>query len=144
MDKIQEGNKIIAIFDGWEFHPGNPNHHCDRHYYNLPDEGCSCHKKYDTFTYPGSDKIRYIDSFNYDKSFDEIMRVWEKIESLGYDTAICGIEIKGARLTEVMISPVRKHPKIDMEIHMRDDKSKVLLMREAAIQFITWYNLQPK
>lgn len=40
MDNKTENDKMIGIFMGYEFIPGDPNESCDKHTYNMPDGRC--------------------------------------------------------------------------------------------------------
>jgi hypothetical protein len=79
-----------------------------------------------------------LEEAKYHESLDCLMPVIEKIESIGYDTGICGVEINGEKLTEVLISPIEKAGKI--EIHIRQDLPKITATWQAVVQFIQWYN----
>lgn len=85
----------------------------------------------------GKTKIRL-----YDTSWDWLMPVVEKIETLRYDTGICGVVINGEKLTEVIISPQVKNDKI--EVHYRTGEPKIICTYKAVVAFIKWYNEQNK
>ena len=76
---------------------------------------------------------------NYAKDWNKLMDVIAKIESLGYDTGICGVVIKGEKLTEVLFSPHVKNNTI--EIHVRDSKPKIEVVHQAVVDFIKCYSV---
>lgn len=81
-----------------------------------------------------------VDDLNFDFNWNMLMEAINKIESLGYDTGICGIVINGEKLTEVLISPQVKKDGV-VEFHLRDSKSKIELTYEIVVLFANWYNL---
>lgn len=123
--EIQEGNRLISEFMGGKsdkinFAPKNIR-------FEIPING--------TYSF-------HVTNLKYHSSWDWLMPVVEKIEMLGYDTGICGVEIKGEKLSEVIISPIKKgNDKI--EIHSRDAISKILLTWQVITQFICWYTSLP-
>lgn len=100
---IEEGNKLIAIFDGWE----------DGRFEHLPNK---LHKMED-----GELLGISIDQLNYNKDWNLLMPVVEKINKLSDDWP---------RATESIWS---------LPIITPIDK-----VWQAVIEFINWYNTQTK
>lgn len=117
MDKqtIEEGNKLIAEFMEWKIDNSFPDK--DRVYRN--------------------EKALELDTtFKYHSSWEWLMPVCEKIESLGYYVSIekecCGISSPYPKEEErtglcFIVNPITK-------------ESKILAVYEAVIQFITHHN----
>jgi len=90
-------------------------------------------------TEPFKESYLTTNELEFHTSWVWLMEVIEKIESLGYDTGICGIVIKGEKLTEVLFSPQIKNNKI--EIHVRDSKPKIEVVYQAVVDFIKCYSV---
>lgn len=81
------------------------------------------------------------ENLEFHSSWNWLMQVVEKIESMGYDTGICNVVINGERLSEILISPSDNEPKEGkIEIHERSAEGKIEATYHAVIQFIKWYN----
>lgn len=78
--KIDDINECIAQFDGWKLQKGNKNHRCDRHNYNLPDEGCTCYLAVDSFVKDGH--RRYHFELKYHEDWNMLHAVWDKFSQL--------------------------------------------------------------
>jgi len=70
----------------------------------------------------------------YHNDWNELMEVVDKIESLGYDSGICGVVIKNEKLTEILFAPQVKSNTI--EVHTRTRKSKIMATYEAVVMWI--------
>lgn len=117
-----ENNEIIAQFMGW-------NTRMFQVYANKEEQRI--------WFRPGEDfpsQYRTTIELEYETSWDWLMPVIEKIETLGYDTGICGVVINGEKLTEVIISPQVKNDKI--EVHYRTDEPKLTCMYKAVVDFL--------
>lgn len=79
---IEEMNRVIAIFDGWELKRGDKDHLCARHDYNHPDEGCTCHMKNDEFI--KNKKGVFIDGLKYHKDWNQLHAVWDRYKKLTF------------------------------------------------------------
>jgi hypothetical protein len=74
----------------------------------------------------------FITSYKYDTDWEWLMRVVEKIESLGYDvfinTCVCRITDVGQNMFE------------DIECFVNDNKRQATY--NACVEFVEWYNNQ--
>ena len=68
----------VAEFMGYTFVAGDPDHRCDKHFYNMGDGTCDCQKSSDRFIRTGKGLI-YSEGFGYTESFDSLMEVWTKL-----------------------------------------------------------------
>lgn len=119
----QEGNKLIAEFMGWK---------CE---YSKQTNG----ETY--FIIERGEKLEYpIEHLQYHSSWDWLMPVVEKIEGLGFDTAVCGISVGEENIIECLISPVIKNNNI--EVHIKQSGEKIKILWQSIILFIQWYNTQ--
>lgn len=121
---MQENNKLIAEFMGWNKYT-NPIHDIkDTHnYYRMEYEG-------------GNADIRDIKDMQYHTSWDWLMSVVEKIERMG-----CIVEIwlslgKGCKIVKGSFKkPINT-------IANTENNSTILAVYEAVVEFITWHNAQ--
>jgi hypothetical protein len=77
---VEEMNKAIAIFDGWEFVEGHDHKcpSCDEGY--APSMYCTCDKKRDRLAKDDIEKLP--NEFYFDSSWDALMPVVEKISKM--------------------------------------------------------------
>ena len=118
----QEGNKLIAEFDRFLF---DPDATLNRVKGVFIKEGICPYSN---------------DELKYHSSWDWLMPVVEKIEGLGFDTAICGISVGEENIIECLISPVIKNNNI--EVHIKQSGEKIKILWQSIILFIQWYNTQ--
>lgn len=125
-NRVLTDNELIAQFMGWK-------NRIFQVYADKPEEPI--------WFRPGEDFPSYyktVGELEFESSWDWLMPVMEKIETLGYDTGVCGIVINGEKLTEVLISPQIKNNKI--EVHFRTDEDKLLCTFKAIVYFIKCYS----
>ncbi len=118
--EIIEGNKLIALFDGFEFLNDN-SEFCPNGYFVMNSE-------------EGHNNMHHPEELNYHKSYDWLMPVVEKIESLGY-----GISI------ERKLCAIYNLPHIGgVIVDLKYQESKIKAVYNAVINFIVFYNQQSK
>jgi len=73
--------KKVAVFMGFTFTPGVPNHICMKHDKHL-SIFCTCSMKKDRFSESGAsvDRIHQPEYFKYSSSFDSLMEVWRRLQ----------------------------------------------------------------
>jgi len=123
LEDMEKNNKLIVEFMGLNYE-----HEMAFIWESLYEQG---YRNKDILNYPEKYK-------HYHNSWGELMPVLDRIKSLGFEYAICSINIKGEDLSEIMISPVVKGDNI--VIHTRTDESLIQATYSAVVQFITWYN----
>lgn len=117
-EEIIEGNKLIAEFMGWVKSP----------YSNLPNKVYS----------PDLSEGKHIECFKYFQSWDELMPVVEKIESLDFGFAI-------VQKNHILISKNFEKFRNETYVDIYEEKlSKIQATWKAIIEFIKWYNTQVK
>ena len=105
--EIIEGNKLVAEFDGWVIDN------------SFPDKDR---------TYIKNGGIELDTTFKYHTSWDWLMHVVEKIESLGYDFEFK----KQGKFTNVRFKGI-----IDYNCKRYDN---ITAIYNAVVEFIKWYN----
>ena len=110
-EEILAGNKLIAEFIGGVLDSPQSK------YYYFQDKG------------------RYETELKYHSSWEWIMPVVVKIESLGFDVKIRGIECSINRLCE---------EETIIQLVLGDRDRKIELVWSGMLEFIKWYNKQPK
>ena len=121
--EIQEGNKLIAEFMGAEMIAP----------IGFTMRGVKFPKEtHGLWVHAATDLC-------YHSSFEWIMPVAEKIESLGFRFKQCRKRVEIEK-----DFPVGIRTPIDAKICMVKEETKLLSAWQAAIQFIQWYNQQPK
>lgn len=118
--EIIEGNRIIGVFDGW-FQK------------ELPKNGDLnwFHEKYSTKITDTQSVPTKPEYFKYHSSWDWLMPVVEKIESIAPSRVV--IDCREVRIVKPKGSDVKVH-----------SDSKILSVWQACIQFIQWYNENKK
>lgn len=109
-----ENNRLLAEFIGWEL-KHNPN--ISQKTWSNKEEGY-CRDKDSTF-------IEYSNNWNW------LMKVVEKIESLGFTFTI--------RLKWVKISKTHNSDEVIL-IRWEEDETKIEAVYNACLEFIEWYN----
>lgn len=117
---IEQGNKLIAEFMEYE-RCTDPDH---------VNDPC--------FIVPLAKGYHKVKDMQHHASWDWLMPVVEKVESLGYETGVCSVDKKGVRLSEVLISPVSKGGNVG--VHQMGRVSKMQLIWECVVDFIIAYN----
>lgn len=112
MDKIIEGNKLIAEFDGWD-----KTNHIDEAFGNL---------------YIKDGESAYANDFIYELSWEWLMPVLEKINTLKYPYLISH---KTCSIYKVWQQEFISH---------EHGKTTIEATWNAVIQFIEWYNKNKK
>jgi hypothetical protein len=124
-DRIDDMNEVIAIFDGYQFRKGDPNHKCN--FCFAGDEPCA--PAVDRFI--KDCRVYYHFELKYHSSWDALMPVGKKI----YD---------------LLAEMAKKRPphtachgdllEVDIHCHIREyDRPKA---HKAIYEFIQWYNKQ--
>jgi hypothetical protein len=128
---IDSMNEVIAIFDGWEFHEGDPNHKCN--FCFAGDEPCT--PAVDRFTKNGRTRFHYNMKYNY--SWDLLMPVVEKVETLDGRKYSVVIEKDMCTIRDFMADKdiiYEASPLVDLAA------SKIHATYTALYKFIQWYN----
>jgi hypothetical protein len=124
---IDQMNEAIALFDGWEFHKGDPDHKCN--FCFAGDEPCT--PAVDRFIKNGRTMFHYNLKYNY--SWDLLMPVGKKI----YDLLAVMMRQRPAHTT--------CHGDIlEVDICCAIREYNIEKAHEAICQFIVWYNNQNK
>ena len=110
-EEILAGNQLLAEFMGGVLDSPQSK------YYYFPEKG------------------RYETELKYHSSWDWLMSVVEKIESLGFDVKIKGIACSINRLCE---------DETIIQFVLGDRARKIELVWSVVLDFIKWYNEQPK
>jgi len=129
-EEILQGNKLIAEFMGAKYdkdtsfcmHPND---------LWLPIHGVVNYKT----TESGSGK-----TLHYHSSWDWLMPVVEKIESMLHDDIVITIEYKDCLIP--VVAGTFKTDNDGFDIHIKGAESKINAVYQAVIEFITWYNKQ--
>lgn len=120
-EQILENNRLIAEFMGWK----------KSHYPNLPDKMYNLDKD-------GEEMGCHISQFSYHNSWNWLIPVVEKIESLGY---VVKIHLKSCF--------IMSHDKFIANIgnyisKFHSKASKIDAVYAACVSFIQWFNTQNK
>ena len=130
MDNITENNKLIAEFMGYVKNCTDK----DFTFYTHPDgKGIIIQSHYDCDRFI-SHKLMEARGFIFNRSWDWLMPVVEKIESLGYS-----LEIK---LTWCRIKQIENGSVIILR--WEEDITKIEAVYNVCVEFIKWYNEQNK
>ena len=132
--EIIEGNKSIAIF--LEYKEGFP-HYVDEYGYNQCAEGFDIPDKNHESHFDDKDDHQFsLIQLEFHSSWNWLMPVVEKIESLGFDTRIQGITedtfYQICEITDI----------VNNEITYQKTNSKILSVWLTVIEFIEWCNKQ--
>jgi hypothetical protein len=135
-EQIIEGNKRIAEFMGAvaeQWYPANK---------ELAPEMTGTHMVFPKDKeYPGNEKHHSVSCLKYHTSWEWLMPVVDKIESIGQTHVEFGKK-------HCRIQPILYNPKKDcMEWHVLHETqcaTKIEAVYTAVTSFITWYNQQPK
>ena len=141
MDKIQEqqiieGNKLIAEFMGGERHwlNGMKEPFTDDTIWGYYDVGVNI-----TSTYSGR-PIALVNDLKYHTSWDWLMPVVEKIESLGYMTIIGANAAFGGHYMNIMTGIKLPNDTFENPTKfMGSEDTKIATIYSAILQFIKWY-----
>lgn len=122
---IEQMDKAIAVFDGYKFHEGDPNHKCN--FCFAGDEPCT--PAVDRFV--KDCKVVFYYELKYYTSWDWLMPVGKKIRDLLQDM-------------------LKKRPPhtacngdlIEVDIHCAIGEYDISKAHKYIHQFITWYNQQ--
>lgn len=118
---IQEGNRVIAEFMGWKFVEA--------------DNKYAAH-----FKKHGGDFV-YANRLEYHTSWDWLMPVVEKIESIG--KTCVSITHRSCEITPIIYS-VKKDRMVWHQTIFVMHENKIASTYAAVLQFITWYNTTNK
>jgi hypothetical protein len=110
-------NETIAIFEGWRFIKGDPNHKCN--FCFAGDEPCT--PAMDRFLKDSDMRFRFY--LQYHSSWDWLMPVWFKIQTIGADM---GYSFK----------------KFHEAFYAGIDHQSIEKCHKAVYQFLTWLNQQ--
>jgi hypothetical protein len=122
--EIINGNKLIAEFMGSRFYDSPTTD--GRIFFNIPI--LSTGGKYLVLN-----GIQELNEMMFHSSFDWLMPVVDKIESVGYEVTFCR-KIKNNKCT-CLIYAINRH-------FIADSDSKIESVYLAVIDFINWYNNQ--
>ena len=109
---VEIGNKLIAEFMGGKYRKGNKKQFTEERYFDLKNKG---------YYY-------LVSELQYHTSWDWLMHVVEKIESLGYDFEFK----KQGKFTNVRFKGI-----IDYNCKRYDN---ITAIYNAVVEFIKWYN----
>lgn len=132
--EIIEDNKLIAEFMGWSSHPKLENCSINRNKNRILPFWVSYNMEIPN------------DEFKYHSSWDWLMPVVEKIESLNFKTVLATSELTCYKYYMNIITGIGivKETIDNPSKLMCKSNSKIECVWSTVVEFIKWYNKQPK